>query len=228
MSSCSIPPTCPVADASPAIGTSGWTPNIPRSPTRSSSGPVRSRDRSGCALETTSSTHLHVQVLPWKRATEQDRQDELRSALLVMVLVSLALIGLIAAVATHTTTDYAFAAMQAANLPYAMYVLGYLRPMTAGLLPATALDVGFTIAVFVAVHLTCWFYYFFVQEHLPVARRLVAGHVPAVRAAGPAGRDVHGTPRTGPAPQRLHDPRAAADDAGGRAARARPGGPTPA
>jgi len=81
--------------------------------------------------------------------------------------VSLALIGGFAAVATPTPTDYAFAAMQAANLPYAMYVLGYLRPLAAGLLPATALDVGFTLAVFAAVHLTCWFYYFFVQEHLP-------------------------------------------------------------
>ncbi len=118
-------------------------------------------------MQTTSAKHLHVQILPWSDANKADRRDELRSALLVMLLVTLAIVGLVGAVATGTTTDYALAAMQVANLPYAMYVLGYLRPMTAGLIPATVMDVGFSIAVFVAVHVTCWFYYFFIQEHRP-------------------------------------------------------------
>jgi signal transduction histidine kinase len=118
-------------------------------------------------VQSSSVKQLHVQILPWKSANEMDRRDELRSALLLMLLSALALVGLVAAVATHTRTDYAFAAMQAANLPYALYVLGYLRPMTADVIPAPALDLAFTIAVFVAVHMACWFYYFFVREHCP-------------------------------------------------------------
>jgi len=118
-------------------------------------------------MQTTSAKQLHVQVLSWGDANRADRRDELRSALLVMLLVTLAIASLVGAVANGTTTGYALAAMQVAVLPYAMYVLGYLRPMTAGLIPATVMDVGFSIAVFVAVHVTCWFYYFFIQEHRP-------------------------------------------------------------
>lgn len=118
-------------------------------------------------MKTSSAKQLHVQVLPWTAANDRDRQEELQFALLVMLLVALALAALIAAVTTQTTTDYAFAAMQAANVPYAMYVLGYLRPMTAGFVPAPALEIGFSVAVFLGVHLTCWFYYYFVHEHRP-------------------------------------------------------------
>ena len=118
-------------------------------------------------MKTSSAKQLHVQVLPWTAANDRDRQEELQFALLVMLLVALALAALIAAVTTQTTTDYAFAAMQAANVPYAMYVLGYLRPMTAGFVPAPALEIGFSVAVFFGVHLTCWFYYYFVHEHRP-------------------------------------------------------------
>ena len=127
-------------------------------------------------LQTSSVKQLHVEVLPWKVAAEVERKEELRAALLVMLLVALAFLGLLAAVATQSATDYAFAAMQAANLPYAIYVLGYLRPLTSGFVPAPVLEVGFSIAVFVAVHATCWFYYFFVREHCPsrVGAALVA------------------------------------------------------
>jgi signal transduction histidine kinase len=118
-------------------------------------------------VQTSSAKQLHLQILPWKSAAETDRQDELRSALLLMLLVALAVVGIAAAVATHTPTAYAFAAMQIANLPYAMYVLGYLRPMTADVIPAPVLDLAFSLAVFVAVHMACWFYYFFVLEHRP-------------------------------------------------------------
>ncbi|BCS32429.1 hypothetical protein TBR22_A16430 [Luteitalea sp. TBR-22] len=118
-------------------------------------------------MQTTSSRQLHVQVLPWREATNADREDELTAALLIMLLAALALIGLFSAVASRTTTDYAFAAMQAANLPYALYVLGYARPLLAPYLPAVVLDQGFNIAVFIGVHLACWFYYFFVKEHRP-------------------------------------------------------------
>lgn len=118
-------------------------------------------------MQTTSARQLDVQVMPWQDSNQFDRQDELTSALLIMLLVALALVGLIAAVATYTTTDYAFAAMQAANLPYALYVLGYARPLLASYVPALLLDQGFNIAVFIGVHLTCWFYYYFVKEQRP-------------------------------------------------------------
>lgn len=127
-------------------------------------------------MQTTSAKHLHVDVLPWQEAVQLDRQDELRASLIVVLLVTLALGGLVAALTTHTATDYAFAAMQAANLPYALYVLGYVRPLTSGLVPARVLDTGFNVAVFVAIHVSCWFYYFFITEHRPsrLGRWLVA------------------------------------------------------
>lgn len=118
-------------------------------------------------LETTSSSLLAVQLLPFEELVRQDRQFEILAALLLSLLLLIVVWSLFQWLVEPSLLVGSFLFKQFVVLTHAAGYLGYWRLWFSDVIPPIWLNEFFNINIFLMTMGAIWFFYQFLLEYQP-------------------------------------------------------------